>query len=58
MSVAAALLDAAARGDAARLTSLLLADPRQIDAVDEVRTNPDLLPERGLSSPGLLGRMQ
>ncbi|KAL0870858.1 hypothetical protein ABMA27_004701 [Loxostege sticticalis] len=35
MSVAAALLDAAARGDAARLNSLLDAEPRHIDATDE-----------------------
>ncbi|KAJ0174880.1 hypothetical protein K1T71_009988 [Dendrolimus kikuchii] len=35
MGVAAALLEAAARGDAARLASILHADTRDIDAIDE-----------------------
>lgn len=37
MGLAAALLEAAARGDAARLASLLAADSRDINVTDEVR---------------------
>lgn len=38
MGLAAALLEAAARGDAARLASLLAADARDINITDEVTT--------------------
>lgn len=39
MGLAAALLEAAARGDAARLASLLTADARDINVTDEVSTS-------------------
>lgn len=37
MGLAAALLEAAARGEAARLASLLTADARDINVTDEVK---------------------